>query len=67
MVGKQQEIWRASPPSGLRGRGKIEFHDENSSYGDYAYRSMLTVAAKELDFTEENAAAFLVENYSEAI
>lgn len=34
-------------------------------YGDYAYRSMLAAAAKELDCTEENAAAFLTEHYSE--
>lgn len=36
-------------------------------YGDYAYRSMLSVAVRELTYSEEKAAAFLTENYSEAM
>lgn len=34
-------------------------------YGDYAYRSMRAVVIRELELTEEKAAAFLTENYSE--
>ena len=36
-------------------------------YGDYAYSSMLKVAAKELGCSEKEAAEFLTENYSEAL
>ena len=46
-------------------RGSQEYL--RARYGDYAYDSMLAVCARELEVTEQDAARFLTENYSEEL